>query len=47
VKDYSFYIAAAYAFAALVVGFLIVRIVVDYRALKRKLTRFGQKENGR
>jgi heme exporter protein CcmD len=46
-KDYSFYILSAYGFAALVVGFLVVRINLDYRELKRKLARFDARETGR
>jgi heme exporter protein CcmD len=46
-KDYSFYIFSAYGFAAVVVGFLAVKITLDYRALKRALDRFERRENGR
>jgi heme exporter protein CcmD len=45
-KDYSFYIGAAYGFAVVVVGFLVVRITLDYHALKRKLARFEAGEKG-
>jgi heme exporter protein CcmD len=45
VKDYSFYIFAAYGFAAVLVGFVIARITLDYRELKRKLARFDGQEN--
>jgi heme exporter protein CcmD len=44
VKDYSGFIFAAYAFAAVVIGGLIVRITLDYRDLKRKLARFDDRE---
>ncbi|MCW2315848.1 heme exporter protein CcmD [Rhodoblastus acidophilus] len=43
-KDYSGFIFAAYAFAAIVVGAMIVKIVADYRDLKRKLARFDGRE---
>ncbi len=39
-KDYSFYIASAYGFAALVICAVVVKIMFDYRALRRKLARF-------
>jgi heme exporter protein CcmD len=39
-KDYSSYIFAAYGFAAVLVGFLTLRITLDYRELKKKLARF-------
>jgi heme exporter protein CcmD len=39
-KNYSGYIFAAYGFGALVVGFVVARITLDYRELKRKLARF-------
>jgi heme exporter protein CcmD len=45
-KDYSFYIIAAYAFAALVIGFMTAKITLDYRDLKKKLARFDGKEKG-
>lgn len=46
-KDYTFYIAAAYGFAALVVVAVIAKIMLDYRALRQKLTRFDNKEQNR
>ena len=46
-KDYSFYIFAAYGFGAVVVGFLVASITLDYRALKRKLARFDARETTR
>ncbi|WP_294538228.1 heme exporter protein CcmD [uncultured Rhodoblastus sp.] len=46
-KDYSFYIAFAYGFAAVVVGFLTVKIALDYRDLKKQLARFDQAEKDR
>jgi heme exporter protein CcmD len=44
VKDYSGFIVAAYGFATLVIGYLIVKIAVDYRDLKKKLAKFGGRE---
>ncbi len=46
-KDYTFYIASAYGFAALVVCAVVVKIALDYRALRRKLTRFDNREQDR
>lgn len=46
-KTYYGYIEAAYAFGALVVGFLVGKIVLDYRNLKKKLSRFGDEEKRR
>jgi heme exporter protein CcmD len=43
-KDYSFYIFSAYGFAAVVIGFLVARINLDYRDLKRRLARFDGQE---
>jgi heme exporter protein CcmD len=43
-KDYSFYITAAYGFAAVVIGFLTVKIALDYRDLKQQLARFDGAE---
>jgi heme exporter protein CcmD len=43
-KDYFFYIAAAYGFAVVVIGFLTVKIAVDYRDLKKQLARFDGAE---
>ncbi len=43
-KDYTFYIASAYGFAALVVCAVVVKIAFDYRGLKNKLARFDDKE---
>jgi heme exporter protein CcmD len=40
-KDYSGYILAAYGFAAVLIGFMVVKITLDYRELKIKLARFG------
>ena len=45
-KDYSFYIVTSYGFAVVVIGFLIVKITLDYRELKKKLARFGDGEKG-
>jgi len=45
VKDYSGFIFAAYAFAAVVVGALIFKITADYRDLRRKLARFEARED--
>jgi heme exporter protein CcmD len=45
-KDYSSYIFAAYGFAAALVGFLTIKIALDYRALKKQLARFGDQEKG-
>jgi heme exporter protein CcmD len=47
VKDYTFYIASAYGFAALVVCAAVAKIAFDYRALRRKLTRFDNREQNR
>lgn len=41
-RDYSFYIGAAYGFAALVVGYVVLRILSDYHGLKQKLARFDK-----
>jgi heme exporter protein CcmD len=43
-KDYTSYIIAAYGFAAVLIGFLTVKITLDYRALQKKLARFGDQE---
>ncbi|MGO8737328.1 heme exporter protein CcmD [Rhodoblastus sp.] len=43
-KDYTFYIASAYGFAALVVCAAVAKITLDYRSLKKKLARFDDKE---
>ena len=43
-KDYSGYILAAYGFAAVLIGFLVVKITLDYRELKAKLARFDDQE---
>ncbi len=43
-RDYAPYISAAYGFAALVVGFTVARITLDYRDLKNKLARFDDRE---
>jgi heme exporter protein CcmD len=45
-KDYTFFIAAAYGFAAVVVGFLTVKVALDYRDLKNRLARFDDREKG-
>ncbi len=45
-KDYSSYIFAAYGFAAVLVGFVTVRIVLDYRELKKQRARFDEREMG-
>ena len=42
-KDYSGYIFAAYGFAAVLIGFVVVKITLDYRALKDRLARFGDR----
>jgi heme exporter protein CcmD len=47
VKDYTFYIASAYGFAAVVIGATIAKILLDYRALRRKLARFDKKDETR
>ncbi len=44
-KDYSFYIISAYGFAAVLVGFVVTKIALDYRDLKNKLARFGDQED--
>jgi heme exporter protein CcmD len=44
VKDYSGFILAAYGFATLIVGWLVVSIVLDHRDLKNRLARFGKSE---
>ncbi len=46
-KTYYGYIEAAYAFAAIVVSFLVAKIVLDYRNLKKKLSRFEDQEKRR
>jgi heme exporter protein CcmD len=46
-KDYSGYIFAAYAIAAVITGAMIARITLDYRDLRRKLTRFDVREDRR
>ncbi|MGP8170732.1 heme exporter protein CcmD [Rhodoblastus sp.] len=43
-KDYAFYIASAYGFAALVIGAAVAKITLDYHGLKKKLARFDDKE---
>jgi heme exporter protein CcmD len=45
-KDYSGYILAAYGFAAVLIGFIVVKISLDYRELKQKLARFGDEGKG-
>jgi heme exporter protein CcmD len=47
VKDYTFYIASAYGFTALVIVAAIAKITLDYRALRRKLARFENREQNR
>jgi heme exporter protein CcmD len=42
-KDYSGYILAAYGFATVLIGFVVVKIALDYRELKAKLARFGDR----
>ena len=42
-KDYSGYILAAYGFAAVLIGFVVVKITLDYRELKNKLARLGDR----
>ena len=44
-KDYSGFIFSAYAFAAIVIGAIIVKITLDYRDLKRKLALFNDRED--
>jgi heme exporter protein CcmD len=46
-KDYSSYILAAYGFAAVLVGFVVAKIALDYRDLKSRLARFGGREDER
>jgi hypothetical protein len=41
-KDYSAYIFAAYGFAAVVVGFIVAKITVEYRDLTARLARFDR-----
>ena len=43
-KDYSGFIFAAYAFAAVAISVMIAKITLDYRELKRKLSRFDDRE---
>ena len=42
-RDYSSCFAA-YGFAAVVVGFIVVKITLDYRELKAKLARFDHQD---
>ncbi len=44
-KDYSGFIFAAYAFAAVAIGGLIAKITLDYRDLKRRLGHFDDRES--
>ncbi|MBB4198617.1 hypothetical protein GGD83_002421 [Rhodoblastus sphagnicola] len=44
-KDYSGFIFAAYAFAAVVIGAMMFKITADYRDLRRKLTSFDGRED--
>ncbi len=44
-KDYAGYILAAYGFAALIVGALSLKIMLDYRELRRRLDRFNDQED--
>ncbi|MCW2284231.1 heme exporter protein CcmD [Rhodoblastus acidophilus] len=44
-KDYSGFIFAAYAFAAVSISAMVAKITLDYRDLKRKLARFGDRES--
>jgi heme exporter protein CcmD len=46
-RDYSGYILAAYGFAAVLIGFIVVKIAFDYHELKQKLARFGDAGEGR
>ena len=46
-KDYSFYIVSAYGFAAVVIGLVVAKIALDYRDLKNRLARFGDREDER
>ncbi len=46
-KEYASYIAAAYGFAIVVIGFTIARITFDYRDLKKKLEQFDDQEKRR
>jgi heme exporter protein CcmD len=46
-KDYSGFIFAAYAFAFVIVGAMVARIALDYRTLRRKLSRFDVREDRR
>ena len=43
-KDYSGYILAAYAMAAVLIGATSLKITLDYRELKKKLARFELRE---
>jgi heme exporter protein CcmD len=43
-KNYAGFIFSAYAFAAVVIGALIVKITLDYRDLRGKLDRFKDRE---
>ncbi|MCW2274033.1 heme exporter protein CcmD [Rhodoblastus acidophilus] len=44
-KDYSGFIFAAYAFAAVAISGLIAKITLDYRDLKRKLASFQDQDS--
>ena len=41
------FILAAYGIAAIVIGTMLVTIMADHRALKRKLMRFGRRGSER
>ncbi len=41
-RDYSSFIAAAYALATIVIGLTTLKIIVDYRALKRRIAKVEQ-----
>lgn len=44
--SYFGYIAAAYGIAALVIGGMILKIVIDYRGLKQALGKLAGTESG-
>ena len=44
--SYFGYIAAAYGIAALVIGGMILKIVIDYRGLKQALGKLAGDESG-
>lgn len=42
-SDHGSFVALAYAVAALTIGGIAVRIILDYRRLKTELARFGDR----